>query len=308
MTDTVLPHETGDAFLIDGGLETTLVFREGIDLPHFSSAVLLGDAEGEAQLRRYFARYAAVAREAGMRFIFEAPLWRASREWGARLGYTAEGADALNRRGVEFVHELQSEHRGLSSIVSACIGPRGDGYAPDAMMDAPEAARHHAPQLRTIAEAGVDMASAMTMTHAGEAAGFAIAAAELDLPFAVWLTVETDGRLPSGQPLDEAIGEIDAASGCTVAFYGINCAHPDHFAGVLDGPWTSRIRGVRANASRCSHAELDEAEELDAGDPREFGHLTAVLRDRLPNLNVFGGCCGTDHRHVRAIVQELTRS
>ena len=308
MTKTVLPHRSDRTYLIDGGLETTLVFHEGIDLPHFAASVLLGDEAGEETLRAYHRRYAAIARREGMPYIIDAPTWRASREWGARLGYTRDGADALNTRGIALGREIQDEHDELETLVSAAIGPRGDGYAPDSLMAADEAEAHHASQVRVLAGAGADLLNALTMTHAGEAAGLARAAADADVPIAVWMTVETDGRLPTGQPLGEAIEEIDASSDGSVAFFGINCAHPDHFGPVLDGRWTERIRGVRANASRCSHAELDEAEELDDGNPTELGTLTASLRERLPRLNVIGGCCGTDHRHVDAMAGAFRRA
>jgi S-methylmethionine-dependent homocysteine/selenocysteine methylase len=83
----------------------------------------------------------------------------------------------------------------------------------------------------------------------------------------------------------------------------INCAHPTHFDDAIEGgaAWARRIRGLRANASTKSHAELDEADELDQGDPDDLGPRYAALREKLPNLNVLGGCCGTDHRHVCAV-------
>jgi homocysteine S-methyltransferase len=147
------------------------------------------------------------------------------------------------------------------------------------------------------------MISAMTLTYAAEAIGIVQAAKEIDVPAVIAFTLETDGRLPSGQPLGDAIAEVDAATNAGPIYYMINCAHPDHFRDALDtnAPWILRIGGIRANASRMSHAELDEAEVLDDGDPIELGALNMELLQLLPNIRVIGGCCGTDHRHVGCI-------
>ena len=96
--------------------------------------------------------------------------------------------------------------------------------------------------------------------------------------------METDGRLPDGTSLGDAIEAVDAATGGYPAYYMVNCAHPTHFAEVLDpaAAWTERLGGIRANASTASHAELDEAEELDAGDPVDLAERYAALRGRPP--------------------------
>lgn len=300
-----LPQLTGKLFLTDGGQETTLVFHEGIDLPYFAAFTVLATSAGRDLLRDYYLRYIRLAREADLGFVLEAPTWRASADWGDRLGLTAAELAAVNRDAIALLAELREGHEtaGSPMVISGCFGPRGDGYSPAALMSADGAEAYHAPQAAAFAATAADMVSAMTMTHAGEAAGIARAAAAAGLPSAISFTLETDGRLPSGQPLDEAIDEVDSATGGAPAYYMINCAHPDHFAAVLDpgAAWTSRIRGVRANASRRSHAELDEATELDAGDPVELGGQYAALRRSFPALSVLGGCCGTDHRHVAAI-------
>jgi homocysteine S-methyltransferase len=170
-------------------------------------------------------------------------------------------------------------------------------------MTAEEAERYHSAQVRTFSETAADMVSALTMTYVEEAVGIARAARAAGMPAAISFTVETDARLPSGQALGEAIEQADAETDGGVAYFMINCAHPTHFADVLeaDEPWADRIRGLRANASAKSHAELDEAEELDEGDPVELGAQYRALRPRLRNLNVVGGCCGTDHRHIAEI-------
>jgi homocysteine S-methyltransferase len=307
MIDTDLPQlDPGALLLCDGGLETSLIFHQGIDLPDFAAFVLLEDETGRDALRDYFERYLDVAREHGLAIVLDTPTWRANPDWGARLGYDAAALDRLNREAVAFARELGD---GEAVVVNGAVGPRGDGYVVGELMSAEEAERYHAPQLRAFAAAGADMATAVTMTYVEEAIGIVRAARAAGLPVAISFTVETDGRLPSGQPLRAAIEQVDAETDGAAAYFMVNCAHPTHFAHVLaeDGPWRERIRGIRANASRMSHAELDEAEELDDGDPAELGEQYRELRERLPALTVVGGCCGTDDRHIAAIAVALRR-
>ncbi len=290
-------------------METTLIFHQGIDLPHFASFDLLKDDEGRRALRDYFAGYVSLARDRGVGLLLDTPTWRANRDWGERLGYTAARLERVNRDGVELVAGLREEG-GPPIVVSGCIGPRGDGYRADAQMTTAEAERYHAPQVETFAGTDAELVSALTMTYAEEAAGIARAAAAADIPVVVSFTVETDGRLPSGQALDEAIEQVDAESDGAPAYFMINCAHPTHFEHVLaqGEPWLERLGGLRANASRKSHAELDESDELDEGDPQDLGERYAALRPRLPRVTVIGGCCGTDHRHVAAMCDAWSRA
>jgi S-methylmethionine-dependent homocysteine/selenocysteine methylase len=299
-----LPQRTGTLFLTDGGLETTLIFHDGIDLPCFAAFPLLREPEGREALVRYYERYIAIAKADGLGFILESPTWRASADWGGKLGYSSGDIVALNKESIELMHDLRARHETASSpmVVSGCVGPRGDGYDPGQVMTPGAAEAYHGPQIAAFAEAGADMATAITMTNANEAVGITRAALAAGMPVAISFTLETDGRLPTGQTLADAIGEVDAATSNGPAYYMINCAHPAHFQDTLgSGAWTRRIGGVRANASRRSHQELNDAPDLDAGDPLELGGQYRELVRRHPQINVLGGCCGTDHRHVECI-------
>jgi homocysteine S-methyltransferase len=305
-----LPQLTADRpFLTDGGLETTLVFHQGLDLPDFAAFPLLNSEAGRAGLAAYYTPYLDLAARVGTGFVLDTPTWRANPDWGARVGYDAVRLAAVNHRAVEFVSALAVEWPGVSAVVNGVIGPRGDGYVVGATMSAPEAAAYHGLQARAFAEAGTDMMSAITMTYAEEAIGVANAAAAVGLPAIISFTVETDGRLPSGQTLGDAIAQVDDAARVAPAYYMVNCAHPTHFLDQLaaGAPWLARVHGVRANASRLSHAELDEATELDRGDITELGALYASLGSVI-DLRVVGGCCGTDHEHVATIACALDRS
>ena len=292
-------------FLTDGGLETDLIFNEGIELPHFASIVLVSDETGRAALVRYYEKFLALSKDAACGFILESPTWRASPDWAEPLGFDLAGLADANRRAIELMRSLREQHASAERpiVISGCVGPRGDGYQTGERMTAEEARAYHAFQARAFSEAGADLISGITITYVDEAIGITRAALDQDLPAAISFTTETDGRLPDGQTLAEAIEQVDAATGNGPAYYMINCAHPDHFSTVLQegSPWSERIRGVRANASRMSHAELDGSEVLDIGDPEEFGGLYADLRARFPGLSVLGGCCGTDHRHLDAV-------
>jgi len=297
-----LPQLEDRPFLTDGGLETVLIFQEGMDLPGFAAFALLKDDEGTATLRRYYEPYAALARDRGVGFVLESPTWRASPRWARELGYSEDELERLNRKSIALMEDLRDEYEAdAPMVISGQLGPQDDGYNPRELLSADAARDYHRTQIETFADTAADMVTVLTMTYADEAIGVCRAAAEAGIPAAVSFTVETDGRLPSGQALGDAIAEVDADT--PPAYFMINCAHPTHFDHVLDegGEWKERIRGLRANASTRSHAELDEAEELDDGDPADLGARYAALREALPRLTIVGGCCGTDHRHVTAI-------
>ena len=298
-----LPQLEGDLFLTDGGIETVLIFHQGLDLPEFAAFDLLKDEAGTAALRSYYEPYLDLAAERGLGFVLESPTWRANPRWAAAIGYSLDELEDFNRRAIALMEELRDAHAGASSkiVISGCVGPHDDGYSPNETLSIGAAQEYHSTQIATFADTAAELVTAITMTYAEEAIGIVRAADQAGIPAVISFTVETDGRLPSGQPLGEAIYQVDVGTIAGPAYYMINCAHPTHFDGVLDGDWVGRVRGLRANASTRSHEELDEAEDLDDGDPADLGARYAALRERLPRLNVVGGCCGTDHRHVAEI-------
>lgn len=301
-----LPQLAEDIFLSDGGLETTLIFHEGAELPHFASFVLMSSPEGRQQLKNYYIPYLEVARKHHAGFILDTPTWRANPDWGALLGYGPQELRTINRDSIALMIELRNEFErpGAPCVISGAIGPRGDGYkAGD--MDAGEAETYHAAQVESFAQTEADMVSAYTLTNYREAIGIARAAQLNAMPCAIAFTVETDGRLVTGLSLAEAIRRVDDATDASPVYYLVNCAHPTHFMQALEPgePWIDRVYGAKANASAKSHAELDESETLDAGDPLDLGQRYRALRQSFPGIRVLGGCCGTDHRHVAAICE-----
>jgi len=299
-----LPQVDGGLFITDGGIETALIFNDGIDLPDFAAFDLFRRKGGEIALRKYYDEYVRIAAQFRAGIVLESATWRASANWGDKLGYSRLELATANRKAIRLLEDIRDGCRGLTAVISGCVGPRGDGYSPSRVMPASEAQRYHRAQVDTFADTAADMITAITMNYVEEAVGIALAAKEAGMPAAISFTVETDGRLPTGQPLNEAIDWVDAETDGYPAYYMLNCAHPEHFRRVLargEG-WTQRIRGLRANASRKSHAELNESNQLDIGDPAELGmDYAALKRSLLPKLAVVGGCCGTDHRHVQRI-------
>jgi S-methylmethionine-dependent homocysteine/selenocysteine methylase len=303
-----LPQLSGDFFLADGGVETDLIFHHGIEIREFAAHTLLPDSVGREALANYFRGFLALARDMDAGYILDTQTWKAHMHWAKALGADEGELRQANRDSVAFIAGLWDEFASNARpiVLNAVIGPRGDAYAPEAAVAAREAQDYHARQIGWLAETEVDMITALTFTQSGEATGVVRAAGAAGLPVVVSFTTETDGRLPGGEPLGEAIAAVDDATGGDAAYFMLNCAHPDHFAHALkDADWLRRIRAIRCNASRKSHAELDESEVLDDGNPRELGAQYVELRRRMPWLNVFGGCCGSDLRHVTEIARAL---
>lgn len=301
-----LPQLTEPLFITDGGLETYLIFQDHLDLPDFAAFPLLDDADGRAVLDRYYGHYVEIAERADLGVILDTPTWRANADWGIRLGYDPEALAAVNARAVDFVRSIAARHGEVATVVNGVIGPRGDGYAIGETMTADEAARYHSLQTTAFAGAGADMITAVTMTYVDEAVGIARAASEAALPVAIGFTTETDGRLPSGTTLAEAIDTVDRAA--EPAYFMVNCAHPTHFVDALtpEAAWLERIKAIRANASTMSHAELDDADELDRGSVEGLAEHYCGLDLVLPDLRVIGGCCGTDHEHIAEMARQVT--
>lgn len=297
-----LPGADTDLFLAYVGMETDLIFNRGMDLPGFASFPLLESADGRDLLKGYLTDMVTLAKETGTGVILESPTWVANRDRAIAIGYTPDTLRKLNQQAIALMKDVRSANGDAPTIISANLGPRDDAYEPSEQMTADEAERYHSEQISALAETDVDVISGYTLAYPAEAIGIARAAQRFELPVVIAFTVETDGRLPTGTTLKDAISQVDAATDDYPAYFMINCAHPEHFSSVLeDAPWMQRIKGIVANASRCSHAELDEAEELDDGDPAELGKQLSDIRRRFPHIQVLGGCCGTDMRHMAQI-------
>ena len=299
-----LPQLSGDLFLTDAGLETDLIFNHGIEIREFAAHTLLPDSRGREAIADYFRGFLSLANKYDTGFVLDSQTWKAHTHWADDLAANEQELHEANKDAVAFIAQLRDEFSGNSKpiVLNGVIGPRGDAYAPEARVAANEAEEYHAKQISWLADTSVDMVTALTFTQSDEAIGIVRAAESAGLPIVISFTVETDGSLPTGQPLKEAICAVDDATNEAAAYFMVNCAHPDHFFDVLDdSAWARRIRGLRCNASRLSHTELDECEVLDDGDPVELANQYKTITNTMPWLNIFGGCCGTDLRHVAQI-------
>ena len=300
-----VPQLSGSAFVTEGGLETTLIFHNGIDLPEFAAFPLLQNVPGVELLRNYFSDYVSLATQYGVGLVLDTPTWRANTDWGAKLGFSPEALATINEQSVRLLVAIRDSWESGSGriVISGCIGPRADGYTPSRVMSVEEATAYHLPQVRTFSKTEVDMMTVMTMNYVEEAIGVALAAQSCHVPVVVSFTVETDGKLPTGDMLHHAIERVDSATESYPAYYMVNCAHPNHLINSFQprGAWLDRLRGLRANASCKSHAELNDSTQLDDGNPVQLGSELKALQTELPALNVLGGCCGTDRRHIEEI-------
>jgi homocysteine S-methyltransferase len=303
-----LPHRHGGTFLTDGGQVTSLIFHDGVDLPHFAAFTLLNSDAGRERLKTYYEAYLAIARRHDVGFVLSSPTWRANPDWAKKLGYDAAALDAINKDSIAFLEDLRAaweascDSAQMPCVINGSMGPRGDGYKAGCM-DADEAEAYHNVQIASFVDSGADMVTAFTLTNIDEAVGIVRAAERQQLPCAISFTVETNGRLVRGETLQQAIETVDLETNGAAEYFMLNCAHPSHFEPALDSKsgWTKRIYGIRANASTRSHAELDASETLDDGDPQDLGQRYGRLRMAFPAMRIIGGCCGTDHRHVAAI-------
>lgn len=297
-------------YLTDGGLETSLIFNQGVPLNEFAAFELLLTSSGKDELKKYYSPYLKLAATNIIPFILETPTWRANSDWGRKLGYTNDELIAININAVGFMCEIAKEQNCKSDIiVSGSIGPRGDGYAVENNMTTKEAYNYHYNQIKAFEIVDVDLITALTLNYTEEAIGVVLGAKKSNLPVVISFTVELDGKLPSGRSLKDSIFEVDAKTNNYPCHYMINCAHPNHFIDILspDDNWINRISGIRANSSTKSHQELDNATELDRGNKYDLALKYKELRQILPNLNVFGGCCGTDISHIEAICNMLIK-
>lgn len=301
MTQRLLPHETDQHFLVFAGTGTDLIFNRGIDLPGFSSFPLILDDTARPVLVQQMRELVDVAQNAGLGAIIDTPTWTANRDRAAPMGYDAAKLADVNRQAVTLMRDVRDNSPADDVLLALCLGPARDPYTTDDPLSVEAARSYHRVQVDTVKDLGIDLVNAYTFNKIDEAAGAVLAAKDAGVAVALSLVVETDGRLDDGTPVNDAIERIDVLTGGAAAYYMINCAHPDHFADVLNG--TPRLKGIVANASRCSHAELDNATTLDDGNPDELGAQVAALSAAFPALSVFGGCCGTDMRHMRQIAQ-----
>jgi S-methylmethionine-dependent homocysteine/selenocysteine methylase len=291
-----------------GGFETWLQYVDGFTLRHFCGFELLNDARGLSCLKDYHRKVVEAAIANGFGVINEGLHYRASRDWGELTGFSREALEEINIRGIEFYKAFAREYASPETpmIVGGVIGPRGDAYNVGRTPGAAEAEDYHSEQILTFRKAGADLVTALTFSSVEEAIGLARAAKSAGLPVVISFIVARGGRLKGGETIEDAISRVDAASGDTPAYYMINCTHPTEFEpGLTEGRWNGRLGGFMPNAVAMETLDLCKLGHLEDGDPEELGGQMATLARRFPQVNVWGGCCGTDSRHIGRITRQV---
>ena len=279
--------------------------------PHVLHAAWIRLAAGRQALARLYEQYIDVGRRYDLPLILGAPTWRASAERIQRAGI--EAGIGLNAEAVMFVKALRGRtgQYGRRIFVAGMMACRNDAYKPQHALDVAAARRFHAAQAEALAAAMPDLILAATLPAASEAEGLARALADVACPYLISFVIRPDGNLLDGTRLDAAMGRIDQRIDPPPAAYMVNCVHPDHLDAALAGmpaaaPPTGRLLGLQANASRLSPEALDGRAVLDASAPAEFAAAMVRLQRRY-RLKIFGGCCGTDQRHLQAMAAALDR-
>ncbi|MCP5083255.1 MAG: homocysteine S-methyltransferase family protein [Alphaproteobacteria bacterium] len=307
-----LPQMNGKICLTEGGIETYMQYKKGHELRHFCLFDLLNDAQAVTDLRTYHERLIEVALKHKVGAILDGLHYRTSQYWGELLGYSRQELREIVVQGIEFYKGLAKQYETVESPmpVSGVVGPRGDAYAVGHIMTVDEAEDYHSEQLRTMKQAGADFATALTFSQVDEAIGVVRASQTLDFAVVVSFALGADGKLKTGPSLGAAIAAVDAATQNGPAYYMVNCTHPVDFAPAFNapGPWVDRLGGLRPNASSLAHGVLCQLGRLEEGNPVELGQQMADMATRFPQINVWGGCCGTDYAHIDQIAAAVIRA
>jgi homocysteine S-methyltransferase len=305
----MLPQQLGKLMTTAGGFETWMQYVDGFKLRHFCGFELLDDARGVSCLKDYHRKVIEAAVANGFGMINEGLHYRASRDWGELIGFSRSALEEINHRGIEFYRDFAREYSspGTPMLVGGVIGPRGDAYNLGRLPDAAEAEDYHSEQIQTFRKAGVDHVTAMTFSSVDEAIGVARAAKSAGLPVVISFLLARGGRLKGGETLQEAIFRVDSATGNAPAYFMTNCTHPIEFEPALvPGEWVARLGGFMPNAVAMETMDLCKLGHLEDGDPVELGAQMAALARRFPHINVWGGCCGTDGRHIGQIARQVS--
>jgi homocysteine S-methyltransferase len=298
----------GVFYLTEGGQETEIMYKFGHDLPDFAMFPLLEKPQAVADLRGMYSRYLETAARHGFVALMGGLDYRASPDWGSKLGYSREALADAELRSIDFLREVARPYEDEVEILYVgIVGPRGDAYSLNRTITEDDAEDYHSVQIETLKRAQIDLVSALTFNNVPEAVGVSRAAARSGLPLTISFTLDSTSRLKSGPSLKQAIEATDAAAGdARPDFYGVNCSHPLEFEPALEpGDWIKRIRSLRPNAAMMEKQQLCKIGHLEAGDPAELGRQMGALARRYPHIDIWGGCCGTWETHLDEIARNV---
>lgn len=306
---TSFPRKAGLLYLAEGGTETEIMYRHGHPLREFAMFELMNKPAALADLKDMYRRYLDVAARHGFAAMVSGFDYRASPDWGEKLGYSEDSLRDMQYKCIDFLRNVAKPYEGQIPriAIAGCLGPRGDAYSLNRDITATDAEAYHATQMQTLKDCGVDIVWAATINNVPEAVGISRAAARAGLPVNLAFTLDSSHKLKSGPSLKEAIEATDAEAGSARPDgYGINCSHPVEFLPALDdGVWTRRIRSLRPNAAKMDKVSLCKLGHIEEGDPEELGQMMGELARRFPDIDIWGGCCGSWDKHLDRIAQHV---
>lgn len=301
--------QPGIFYLSEGGTETEIMYGHGFDFPEFAMFTLLDQPAAMARVREMYERYLDTAARHGFAVLMGGLDYRASTGWAARVGCSGDQLRDVQMRCIDFLRTMAEPYVSqLPAVkISGLIGPRGDAYTADTTITAEESEDYHSEQIATLASAEVDLVQALTFNNVPEAVGVARAAARHGLSVSISFILDGPKRLAAGPTLREAIEAVDELTGDErPVFYGVNCVHPDEFAGALeDAEWFRRVRCLRPNAVMADKVALCSLGHLESGDPVALGATMGELSRQHPHLDIWGGCCGTWDTHLEEIARNV---
>jgi homocysteine S-methyltransferase len=297
---------TEDLILTGGSMYERL--RRHDDLAwdtHIAHASLIYDTAGKEIIAGVHREYIAVARAHNLPMMVGAATWRANRE---RLERSPFADRPVNQDNVDFVRDLCAAEASQDTpqlFEAGGIGPRGNAYSTEEVLDADAAERFHSFQANALAEAEPDVVLAMTLPALEEARGIARALEATGLPYMVSFVVRDTGVILDGTPLEEAIDRIDQERSRPPLGYYINCVHPSVLLRGLSNASEQvkrRLMGFRGNTADKTPEELDDSTELITEDPIVFAQKVEEVRRTL-GLKLVGGCCGTGTEHIEQLAR-----
>lgn len=312
LQSTTFPREDGILYLTEGGTETEVIYRHGHELRDFAMFELMNKPEAVRDMENMYRRYLDKAAQYGFSALMSGFDYRASPDWGAKLGYSAEGLREMQHKCIDFLRGVSRAYEDQIEriAIAGCIGPKGDAYSLNRDITAEEAEDYHATQCETLRDCGVDLIWAATINNIPEAVGISRAAARVGLPVNMSFTLDSSHKLKSGPSLKEAIEATDTEAGAARPdSYGINCSHPLEFEPALEpGDWARRLRSLRPNAAKMDKVSLCKLGHIEEGDPEELGQMMGDLAKRYPDIDIWGGCCGTWDKHFDRIAHYVRQA
>jgi len=298
-------------FLTEGSIIELIRRQTTLQLdPNIENAVLLLSDDGREALAKIYSQYVDIAVEHNLPILLFTPTWRANPERIASFGRSS--VSEINQLAVEFLKNVRRRYSSFQDniFIGGLIGCKGNAYKPEEALSTSDAILFHEEQVEALKSAGVDFIQAATLPALTEAVGIATLLAEKEIPDLISFITRPDGNILDGTPLYKAMETIDKVVSPKPTSFMVNCVHPALFHKSLENQHDklsyvlSRLAGLQANAAAMSPEELDEMDHLESDTPYNFADSMLKLHTHF-NLNLLGGCCGTNFDHLSSMARQL---